>query len=132
MSNGLKQKIKSVVKYLGLLFVLALPFAARAQTGIEKGLDDVSDLFSHTGISGSTTLTGRFGLIESAIILLLGLAFGLAVLFLIIGGFYYITSAGNEEQAEKGKKTLINAIIGIALIILSYAIVRVISNFVSQ
>ena len=116
---------------MGLLFVLALPFAARAQTGIEKGLDDVSDLFSHTGISGSTTLTGRFGLIESAIILLLGLAFGLAVLFLIIGGFYYITSAGNEEQAEKGRKTLINSIIGLVVIILSYTIVRIVASTIT-
>jgi hypothetical protein len=52
----------------------------------------------------------------------------IAVLFLIIGGFRYITSAGNEEVAEGAKKIIINAIIGVVVIILSFVIVRVISG----
>ena len=52
----------------------------------------------------------------------------IAVLFLIIGGFRYVTSAGNEETAEQAKKIITNAIIGIVIIILSFVIVRVISN----
>ena len=58
----------------------------------------------------------------------LGVAGLVAVLFLIIGGFRYITSAGNEETAEQAKKIITNAIIGIVVIILSFVIVRVISN----
>ncbi len=61
---------------------------------------------------------------------LLGIAFAVAVLFLIIGGFQYITSAGNEEAAEKGKGTAINALIGIVIIVLSYVIVNVVANLV--
>jgi quinol-cytochrome oxidoreductase complex cytochrome b subunit len=52
----------------------------------------------------------------------------IAVLFLIIGGFRYITSAGNEESAEQAKKIIVNAIIGVVVIILSFVIVRVISS----
>ncbi len=52
----------------------------------------------------------------------------IAVLFLIVGGFRYITSAGNEETAEQAKKIITNSIIGIVVIILSFVIVRVISN----
>lgn len=58
----------------------------------------------------------------------LGLAGLIAVLFLLIGGFRYITSAGNEEVAEQAKKIIINAVIGIVVIILSFVIVRVISS----
>ena len=72
------------------------------------------------------------GLIKTVINWLLGIAFGVAVLFLIIGGFWYITSAGNEETAEKGKGTAINAIIGIVIIILSYVIINVISSLVQS
>ena len=54
------------------------------------------------------------------------------LLFLIIGGFWYITAAGNEETAEKGKGTVINAIIGIVIIILSYVIINVVSTLVSN
>src|SRR4051812_22093118 len=39
----------------------------------------------------------------------LGIAFGVAVIFLIIGGFRYITAGGNEESVEKGKSSVINA-----------------------
>jgi threonine synthase len=42
----------------------------------------------------------------------------------------YITSAGNEETAEKGRKTAVNAIIGIVIIILAYVIVNVVANLV--
>ena len=72
------------------------------------------------------------GLIKTVINWLLGIAFGIAVLFLIIGGFWYITSAGNEETAEKGKATAINAIIGIVIIILSYVIINVVANLVAN
>jgi len=69
--------------------------------------------------------------IRTVINWVLGITFGVAVLFLIIGGFWYITSAGNEETASKGKSTVINAIIGIIIIVLSYVIVNVVSNLVS-
>lgn len=52
----------------------------------------------------------------------------IAVVFIIYGGYLYITSAGNEESAEKGKNTMVNAIIGIVIIVLSYVIVNVIVN----
>lgn len=51
-----------------------------------------------------------------------------AVLFVIIGGFWYITAQGNEEQAEKGRNTLVNAIIGIIVVTMAYVIVSVVSN----
>lgn len=51
-----------------------------------------------------------------------------AVVFIMIGGFWYLTSAGNEEQAEKGRKTLVNAVIGLAVVLLAVMIVRVVVN----
>lgn len=39
----------------------------------------------------------------------------LAVLYMIYGGFLYMTSNGNPEGAAKGLKTIINAAIGIAI-----------------
>lgn len=71
-------------------------------------------------------------LIKTIINWLLAIAFAVAVLFLIIGGFQYITSAGNEEAAEKGKGTAVNALIGIVIIVLSYVIVNVVANLVSN
>lgn len=82
-----------------------------------------------TGICASSSLTD---LLVKVIKILLGLAGVIAVLILIVGGFWYITSSGNEEQVEKGKKAIINAIIGLVVVMLSYAIVTIISTTLTK
>ncbi len=53
-------------------------------------------------------------------------AVGIAVLFIVIGGIYYITANGNEEQTGKGKSILVNAVIGLVIAIIAYTIVFVV------
>ncbi len=78
---------------------------------------------------GSIACSGSLSeLIIKVINYLLIFAGMIAVLAIVIGGFWYITAAGNEEQSEKGKKALINAIIGIVIVSLAFVIVRVISH----
>jgi hypothetical protein len=81
------------------------------------------------GIAGSRTVTE---LIISIINIMLFFAGMVAVVFIIIGGYWYITSAGNEEQAEKGKGTMVNAIIGIVVIILSWTLISVVTRLVGN
>lgn len=52
----------------------------------------------------------------------------IATLFIIYGGFLYVTSGGNDEDAEKGKKILTNSAIGLIVIILAATIVRVLAT----
>lgn len=47
-----------------------------------------------------------------------------AVLMVIYGGFLYLSSAGESDGPEKGKKTIMYAVIGIIIIMGSYAIVN--------
>lgn len=77
-------------------------------------------------------VTGPNDLIIKAINILLGVAALVAVLFLVIGGFRYITSAGNDEQAKAGRKTIINALIGLVVVILAYVIVSAVNKTVSS
>ena len=56
----------------------------------------------------------------------LGFAGIIAILVIVYGGLLYLTSAGNEDQMEKGKKTLMWGILGLVIIGISYAIVYVI------
>jgi len=46
-----------------------------------------------------------------------------ALLFLIVGGIQYITSAGNPDNTARAKQTLLYAILGLILAIASYAII---------
>lgn len=47
----------------------------------------------------------------------------IAVLMIAIGGFRYVTSRGDQTAMEGAKKTIMWAIIGLLVIIISYAIV---------
>lgn len=53
----------------------------------------------------------------------LGIAAGITILFLIVGGIYYITAAGDDKQMEEGKKIINYAIIGLIVILISYSLV---------
>ena len=52
----------------------------------------------------------------------------IAILFIVLGGYKYITSGGNAEQAKGGRETVVNAVIGLSIIILAYVIVSVVNN----
>lgn len=52
----------------------------------------------------------------------LGFSGVLAIIMIIIGGFLYLTSAGDEEKAKKGKKFLLYALLGLVILSISYAI----------
>lgn len=67
------------------------------------------------------SLTSLITTISNTILLLVGV---IAVLFLIIGGFQYIASAGNPEQIGKAKQTIMYAIIGIIVALLAYVVVK--------
>ncbi len=58
----------------------------------------------------------------------LGLAGGIAFLFLIYGGFLYLTSGGNPETLQKAKEIIVSAITGLLLIIFSVFLLRLIAS----
>lgn len=80
------------------------------------------------GIVGSTTV-GQF--IQRILDILLTLAGIVAVVFIIIGAYMYITSRGAEDQAKSGRKTMLYAIIGLIAVLLAYTLVSLITNLVT-
>ena len=55
----------------------------------------------------------------------------LALLILIFGGVMYIGSTGDEQKVLTAKKTVTFAIIGIILVLISYAIVVVLEGILT-
>ncbi|MEK9132588.1 MAG: PKD domain-containing protein, partial [Patescibacteria group bacterium] len=53
----------------------------------------------------------------------------IAVVIVIYGGFLYVTAAGDETQSGKGKKAITYAVIGILIIIASFALVNTLLTF---
>ncbi len=54
----------------------------------------------------------------------IGISGLVAVVFVIIGGVGYMTSTGDPGKTEKAKKTILYAVIGMAVCVLSFAIVN--------
>lgn len=64
--------------------------------------------------------------IRDAISWTLGFAISISVAIFIWGGVYYVTSSGNTEKAEKAKKIVKYALMGLAVAGISYAILVII------
>jgi len=59
---------------------------------------------------------------------LLGIVGGLAVLFIVYGGFLYVTSGGNKERIETAKKTLTYAVLGLLLVVTAGIILEILTG----
>lgn len=70
--------------------------------------------------------------IRSVIKLLAGIAGLVATGFFVGGGFMYITSSGNPERLSTGKRTLIHAIIGLAIVIGAFAISNIVTELATS
>ena len=119
------QKFKKISIYA--LIFLIIPLTTLAQT-IDLGLDKAQEIGLPAGEGGS--------LMDSIIrIVQLFLSFVGLIMVLIImySGLLWMLSMGNEERTAQAKKTFINAIIGLVIIMLSFVIVNfVISNITSS
>jgi len=98
-----------------LTLVLVAPTVVLAQTNNwEMGLTQFQ---GQTGL-GNQDLPTTIGKIVNIVLSFLGL---IAVVIIIIGGFMWMTSGGNEEKIGAAKKLMINGIIGLLIIVVSYA-----------
>ncbi|MEA2020222.1 MAG: hypothetical protein U9M98_00625 [Patescibacteria group bacterium] len=61
----------------------------------------------------------------STVIIVSGLVL---LIYLIYGGFLYMTGQGNEERIEKAQRVISNAFIGLIIIISTFAIITVIEQ----
>ncbi|MCX6740626.1 MAG: TrbC/VirB2 family protein [Candidatus Parcubacteria bacterium] len=76
--------------------------------------------FSDSGLA-TANLMAIIARIINGFLILLGLV---AVIIILYAGILWMTASGKEEQVMKAKKTLINGVIGLIIILLSYAFVR--------
>jgi hypothetical protein len=97
----------------------AFPLIAEAQM---RGFD-IRDLLPGVNTPFSAG-TGLLGVVGTAITLAFGVAGLVAVIYLIMGGFNYVTAGGDPEAVEGAKTTIVNAIIGLVIILVSYLIVQ--------
>ncbi len=118
-----KTTVKQVGIFLGLLAVALLAYnyfgIDFAEAQLISSEDSPENITSATGGEGSFRTLART--IVNFFLYFLGF---LATIMIIYGGILYVTSAGNDENVQKAKKILLYAIVGIIVILLSFAIVN--------
>jgi hypothetical protein len=130
------QKIKSSILVLVTMLTfgapMLVPVAVYAtcqtdnivQNGLGTGIDQT------TGVNGSctdstTTGAGSLEAVAKKVVNIFSIIVGIvAVIFVIYGGFRYITSGGDSGSVGNAKNTLIYALVGLVIVALAQLIVH--------
>lgn len=60
----------------------------------------------------------------------MGLLGIVAVIIILLGGFKWMTAAGEEEKVQEAKKLIISGVIGLVIIMMAFAIAQFVINAV--
>lgn len=115
--------MKKAALTLAALAVLFMPFVALAQTTYS-----IENVGSRVGLGDADLKQTVINIIQWV----LGILALIAVVMIIIGGFQWLTSAGNEERIEKAKKVISSAVIGLIIVLLAWAIVIFVAQTTSN
>ena len=115
MSNLMKNKWARNIIALAILSVLFVPLAG--VMALEVGIGEVGEELE----LGDRDIRATVASIINVAMGLLGIV---AVVIILYGGFTWMTAGGNEENVSKAQKIIVSGIIGLALILASWAIAR--------
>ena len=113
-----------------ILFTFSvLPALADASSTQGTSLRNGTEAFSkYAGFDISRNPYTLTNTIANAIEAILGLLAIIFIVLTIISGFKWMTAQGNEDQAKEALNGIKNAIIGLAIVLLAYAITYFVFN----
>ena len=117
LTGGPKIRTGWLLAAVLVMSALFLPAAVLAQAGSDMA---AAGLETAEAIGLSTTdLPTMIGRIINAFLGLLGI---IVLVLFIYGGYLYMTARGDSAQVETAKKIMVNAVIGLVIIVSAYAI----------
>jgi hypothetical protein len=123
MINRLYDKFISLGLILSIGFISLFSFDICNAQITSDTADDISNqagafqIFS--GYELDTSVGSVMALVIKGFLSLLGIIF---IVLIIVGGYNWMTAAGDEEKIKKAKDTLRRAIIGLIIVVSAYAI----------
>jgi hypothetical protein len=115
--------MKALKKLAGIGAIVGsavLPFTAKAAAGLNLGLNNVGS----AGL-GSQDIRTTIGAIINVALSFIGV---IVLCIILYGGFLWMTAGGNEEKVGEAKKWIYGGIIGLVIILSSYAIAQFVIN----
>ncbi|MFA6494816.1 MAG: hypothetical protein WC246_00395 [Candidatus Paceibacterota bacterium] len=114
---------------LAALALLVVPFVAQPAFAQVTPGQVPGPIVAQTG---PTSVSDAVGWIITIVQWFYTIIFILAVFFILLSAFYFITSGGDAEKTAKAKSTLLYAVIGIAVGLLSYGIVTFVQSSIQN
>lgn len=98
-------------------------------TGLDKTAGKITAFDSQIGQTyDSTFLASRAGQLIGTLLAFVGVVF---LILMIYGGLTWMLAGGNEKNVEKAKTLIINALIGLAIVLAAYSITNFVGNNLS-
>jgi hypothetical protein len=94
--------------------------------GINKSVDGGCEIASPTEVGGFSTFVWR--IVLNIVEIMLNVVGYASVAFIIYGGYKYLYSAGSPNGMMGARKTIMNAVIGLIISVMSIAIVNTIAG----
>lgn len=107
------------------VFGLGVPASAFAQQTL--GVQDVQTVAEAAGVNGTTNL---FDIIGNIINIFFGILGVLLLCYFLYAGYLWMTAGGQSEQVDKARSIIKNAVIGLLIIVSSFAISRFILDWI--
>lgn len=128
--------MKKLIKKTNILFFSFLSFVFIKKECLAGDLSTAFDFegdsrLKKTGfkmgfnVNETSSIEGIIANVVSVILSFLGVIF---IILIIFAGFSWMTAGGNEEQVKKAQKVLKNSIIGLIVVLASYALSWLILN----
>ena len=112
----IKRLLLSLTAILTLVVVTPLPALAQFEDQACQGVN--------LGSGGECTDQGALAVIRDVTNVLVFIVGAIAVIMIIIGGFRYVISSGNDQATAGAKNTIMFAVVGLVVAFLAFAIVN--------
>ncbi len=125
----MKKKVEAIVKKVGFGFFRASFFiSATFLWFLPWGLE-AAGWKPEVGIPTMSGKDANFYTYVEAIYNFAAMMVGIVgVLMFLVGGFQYMVSAGNRGMAGEARKTMINALVGILLVLFAWVLLNTINS----
>ena len=117
--------MRRIIASLGLFMLLLMPATpALAYNPLAGACGAGSNTSSacDKSVNGSNPISGTNGVIRKVTSLIAVIAGIAAVIIIIIGGFQYVTSAGDPQKASSARNMILGALVGLVIIVAAQSI----------
>ena len=128
----MQKKIQSILPIIFLSLILVLPYFVFAQT-TSQNADPLTRLetvaLGPNGPYSKNSLPTIVGLVINGLLALLGVIF---IILTVIAGIKWMTAAGSEEKVKSATASIQRSVIGLIIVVSSWAIWNFILQYLLQ